>query len=858
MRDKRRANEAAFTGSLQKRSIRPWYKAKHLRTDSADLRSKALSSALAFLLVAATLGGSGTFSSVSALATEQEDAAATQSASLAQNSPETDGRIANAANADGAQTDEAVANDGATADTPDAETTSGEDDSTADALGASDESAAPEQDSLTLDASGIDTLALDAAELETEELQPLAVIGAFNVDGGVSGTDYTYTTGTPNVLAIRSSTPLTISMASGPTATDVIAVAVPTGVSANVALRNVSIDVSGIAGAAALDVDGGSLTLTLEGANNLQSASNRAGLQLQNYANLIITAASNGSSLNATGGRAGIGAGVSTNNVSADNAGNITINGGAITATGGADGGAGIGGGGGGDTSSSHSGNITINGGVIKATGGARGGAGIGGGFYHSSSGMISIGDGEIEATGGADGGAGIGGGYLNSPVGAITITNNSRVNANTNFNLGGAGIGGGRGDSPADSITISASTITTSSHNYGAGIGGGNDDSGVTGAISIAGANVDVSGGASSGNTDGGAGIGGGFHASSVGSLTISGSTVTAVATACAAGIGGGGDASTVTGNITITYSVVTATSGYYSGAGIGGGDNNSGAGPITITGGIISATGVGAGIGGLGVGGGGAGIGGGNNGSGVGAVHITGGMITSGGGAVGGAGIGGGTEGSGADSITITGGTITASPGSTNSQDIGNGDSNGSNDAGFVTIDGGSVWAQNGAVLPAPLNSAGVAVYANTLTLGSPAVGGSMVVTAGTIDGVACANTPNASAGVYGIFNVETNAAGQVCFWLPATDTATEKVALSANGRTFERQYARPPAPVSQVLLEASSSDASADGDGGDGTLAKTGDGRSLALGATALLLAALGAVTLTRGIRRRGENR
>ena len=97
--------------------------------------------------------------------------------------------------------------------------------------------------------------------------------------------------------------------------------------------------------------------------------------------------------------------------------GNITIDGGIITATGGARA-AGIGGGN--DTSC---GDITINGGIVQATGG-EGAAGIGSGRYKNAScGDITINGGTVTATGGQSA-TGIGTGAYQASCGNITIAN--------------------------------------------------------------------------------------------------------------------------------------------------------------------------------------------------------------------------------------------------------------------------------------------------------------------------------------------------------------------------------------------------------------------------------------------------
>ncbi len=109
--------------------------------------------------------------------------------------------------------------------------------------------------------------------------------------------------------------------------------------------------------------------------------------------------------------------------------GNITINGGTITATGG-DGCAGIGG-----SRDGTCGNINITGGNVTASGG-NGAAGIGGGYndsegYKSTCGNISIIGGTLIARGG-NASAGIGGGYQGD-CGNITIANTvTQVTAST------------------------------------------------------------------------------------------------------------------------------------------------------------------------------------------------------------------------------------------------------------------------------------------------------------------------------------------------------------------------------------------------------------------------------------------
>ena len=217
-------------------------------------------------------------------------------------------------------------------------------------------------------------------------------------------TDYTYADG---VLTIKTTTPVTIANTNPSTpTTDRIEVA--DGVSANITLAGVNIDVSASENTAAFkiaDDSHGHVTITLadDSVNTLKSGFNCAGLQKNGadsdtLGTLTIQGGTSGTGkLTATGrgGGAGIGGG------SGGTGSNITISGGTVTANGGLEG-AGIGGG-----KSGSGSNITINGGTVEATGGDYG-AGIGGGQYGTGS-NITISGGTVTATGSA-GGAGIGG----------------------------------------------------------------------------------------------------------------------------------------------------------------------------------------------------------------------------------------------------------------------------------------------------------------------------------------------------------------------------------------------------------------------------------------------------------------
>ena len=269
-----------------------------------------------------------------------------------------------------------------------------------------------------------------------------------------------------------------------------------------ITLSGVNIDVSDIQDGipCAFAIEGGQVTLTLadDSTNTLKSGLiddttaktgiSCAGLWVNQGAALIINGDTG--ALTAVGGgtekhdfdnkgkASGIGAG-RTYGSAYDNkyntVGDITINGGQVTATGSAAtnyGGAGIGGG---DNAS----RITINGGTVVAEAGylrSTGAAGIGSTYGQNSNKTITISGGSVTATGGS---AGIGGGaYKNAGTivingGTVTATSKGR----------GAGIGGGGGAWAGDdmgiggSITINGGTVTAQGGEYSAGIGGGGTD---------------------------------------------------------------------------------------------------------------------------------------------------------------------------------------------------------------------------------------------------------------------------------------------------------------------------------------------------------------------------------------------
>lgn len=261
-------------------------------------------------------------------------------------------------------------------------------------------------------------------------------------------------------------------------------VIVETGVTANITLSNVSIDVSAITNACSFDIQGSSaVNLNLVGTNTLKSNGQAAGLQVQSKGgNTAAVTIDGAGTLN------------SSSYSEVENDVNYT-------------GGAGIGGSNGG-----AGGNITINGGVINASS-YDGGAGIGGG-YQSAGGTITINGGTITATAGSSG-AGIGGG--NAGRGGTININGGTVTANGSYY--GAGIGGGLA-CDGGTININGGTVTAAGEYLSAGIGGGEYGDG--GTININGGTVTVTGG------NGGAGIGGGMYGGG-GTIYISGGNVKA-----------------------------------------------------------------------------------------------------------------------------------------------------------------------------------------------------------------------------------------------------------------------------------------------------------------------------------------
>jgi hypothetical protein len=279
-------------------------------------------------------------------------------------------------------------------------------------------------------------------------------------------------------------------------------------------------------------------------------------------------------------------------------------------------------------------------------------------------------------------------------------------------------------------------------------------------------GSSLDVTGGAVS------AGIGGSDYDGSGGVITISGGNIKTTSVGRGAGIGGGCYGSG--GAITITGGTITAIGGNRA-AGIGSGDGDYGSNSgfiIIITGGTVTA------IGGSNA----AGIGGGDFDEG-GNITIMGGTVMATGNQRG-AGIGGGADGNcSGDNITISGGTVTATGGSVGGASI---------SGGAVIITGGSVKMNNHDG-PQPVNGAGDIVYLNILTAGIPAVADSTVIAAGSVNDIPCKETPDASAGVYGINDVVTDADGKVYFYLTETSGDEPVEFTTSAGNVYGNSYAR-----------------------------------------------------------------
>lgn len=180
---------------------------------------------------------------------------------------------------------------------------------------------------------------------------------------------------------------------------------------ATVTIENVNISATGSAGI----ICSGNATINLEGANTvIASTSHYPAVQVGATGKTLTIGGSGSLNAEAYNCAAGIGGGWNVD------CGNITINGGTITATGGINA-AGIGSGQGNITNGSC-GIITINGGTVTARGGL-GAAGIGGGQYgRYGSIVISNGITSVTATPGYEAPAPIGKGAHDSGSGSVTV----------------------------------------------------------------------------------------------------------------------------------------------------------------------------------------------------------------------------------------------------------------------------------------------------------------------------------------------------------------------------------------------------------------------------------------------------
>ena len=426
----------------------------------------------------------------------------------------------------------------------------------------------------------------EPAPQSSEGIELFAADGKLDLkDGSIVISDDGYTQG--GVSGNSADGNYTISQTSEGSTENTITV---TGGTHTITLKDVNIDVSGRhdgddkSAACAFDIQGGDVTLVLEGENTLKSGFTINGYTL------------NGSNVDAEGW---VCAGLSV----AQGA-SVTIQGsGYLSATAGG-------------SSTANGGSVTING-QQKSIRWANGGkaAGIGVSCYYANYsfkqatvGDITISGGTVEARGssysGGYGGPGIGGGKNDSK---ITI-NGGDVTASSGLTTGGcAGIGNAYGQAGIKTITISGDNTKVNATGGSAGIGGGAYRQ--AGIIEIKGGTVEAK------STDVGAGIGGGGGAyggdnmNVDGSITISGGVVTAQGSTWGAGIGGGGcekqsdkTGAQASGNITISGGTVIATGGEYA-PGIGSGvvkdlnnltvsDVSGKMGTIIISGGNVTAT--------------------------------------------------------------------------------------------------------------------------------------------------------------------------------------------------------------------------------------------------------------------------
>jgi hypothetical protein len=218
--------------------------------------------------------------------------------------------------------------------------------------------------------------------------QTLLPVSPELVVSGANADNPAYVKWSGDVLVFKQDGTYTVSMLPGVTTTNYSTILVNPGVTADITLDGVSIDVSGTSGVCAFDMTGATVNLTLTNSNTLKSGENKAGLQVVSGSTLEITAASTGSLMAAGGRSAGIGGGFGAG-IGLD-AGTIIIRGGTVTASG--DRAAGIGGG----DNYGKGGDVIISGGTVTAIGGAYGAA-IGGGLNRNNTGSVTITGGSVK-----------------------------------------------------------------------------------------------------------------------------------------------------------------------------------------------------------------------------------------------------------------------------------------------------------------------------------------------------------------------------------------------------------------------------------------------------------------------------
>lgn len=355
--------------------------------------------------------------------------------------------------------------------------------------------------------------------------------GGLIVDGGISGTDYEYDSES-RILLIKTGTPLSIT-SNGVSATDYIVV--DASVAAVITASNLVIDAQynnthDNGHPAVKLLVGASLSLTIRGSNSFLGSTIyplSAGIEVPAGASITIDGDASNDSLLTVGGNEGSGSlgAAGIGGTPGQHGGNITINGGKITAIAGRRA-AGIGGASVNVVDGARNGGTThITGGHIIAYG-VAGGAGIGGGQAGNSGTIIIEGaTTTVEAYaeslyGTSYEGAGIGGGYQGNSEN-VEIKGGAYVKA---YSIDGAGIGGGNTGSAHGTIAITGpNTRVEASSLFSAGIGGGYNSSspaGDSGTITISGGAIVIATATDNSNTRASAAVGGGGSSTSTGGI--------------------------------------------------------------------------------------------------------------------------------------------------------------------------------------------------------------------------------------------------------------------------------------------------------------------------------------------------